>query len=301
MTKPFKPMLASPADLDAIRYPIFASPKLDGIRASVVGGKLLSRTLKEIPSRHVFNELSGKGYLEGFDGELIVGSPTSPTCYRDTVSGIMADNKQPEYTYYTFDLWDHEGAFIYRRAELANVYEQCQLDISTRIQLVEHVSLQNREQLDAYEAAQVGLGHEGIMLADPHATYKFGRATTKGGELLKVKRFVDAEAVVIGMEEEMFNGNEAETNELGRTKRSTAAAGLVGKGTMGALIVRDVVTGVEFNIGTGFTAQDRVDFWKYRNQIASNPSFPIKYKSFPIGVKDKPRHPVYLGPRPAGA
>ena len=29
MTKPFKPMLASPADLDALRYPIFASPKFE--------------------------------------------------------------------------------------------------------------------------------------------------------------------------------------------------------------------------------------------------------------------------------
>lgn len=303
MTKPFKPMLASPADLDAIRYPIFASPKLDGIRASVVGGKLLSRTLKEIPSRHVFNMLS-KPEFEGLDGELIVGAPTSLSCYRDTVSMVMADNKVFDFTYYVFDyLGDNNQVFAsswfsHRRGSL-----QVRLLAFPHpdIQLVEHELLHNREQLDTYEAEQVGLGHEGIMLADPNATYKFGRATTKGGELLKVKRYVDAEAVVIGMEEEMFNGNEAETNELGRTKRSTAAAGLVGKGTMGALIVRDVVTGVEFNIGTGFTAQDRVDFWKYRNQIASNPTFPIKYKSFPIGVKDKPRHPVYLGLRPAGA
>lgn len=292
-------MLASPADLDAIRYPIFASPKLDGIRASVVGGKLLSRTLKEIPSRHVFNMLS-KPEFEGLDGELIVGAPTSLSCYRDTVSMVMADNKVFPFTYYVFDLWNHPTSFATRIHEL-RLHTHVP---SPYIEQVQHVSLHNREQLDAYEAEQVGLGHEGIMLADPNATYKFGRATTKGGELLKVKRFVDAEAVVIGMEEEMFNGNEAQTNELGRTKRSTAAAGLVGKGTMGALTVRDVTTGVEFNIGTGFTAEDRKHFWNLRGVVAEakrGTKMTIKYKSFPIGVKDKPRHPVYLGLRPAGA
>jgi DNA ligase-1 len=164
------------------------------------------------------------------------------------------------------------------------------------IKIVQHATLHNRHDLDTYEAEQVALGHEGIMLADPNAPYKFGRATTKGGELLKVKRFEDSEAVVIGIQEEMFNGNEAQTNELGRTKRSTAKDGLVGKGTMGALIVRDVKTGVEFNIGTGFTAADRQRF-----ALGGILGEVVKYKSFPIGVKDKPRHPVYLGLRPAGA
>ena len=293
MTKSFKPMLASPADLDNIRFPVFASPKFDGIRCSIVGGKAMSRSLKEIPSRHVFNILS-KPEFEGLDGELIVGAPTSPSCYRDTVSMVMADNKVFAFTYYVFDKWNMPSPFSSRRIDLVPVATH---DYMERVQ---HVVLNSREDLDKYEAEQVGLGHEGVMLADPLARYKFGRATTKGGELLKVKRFTDGEARIIDMEEEMFNGNEAETNELGRTKRSTAKAGLVGKGTMGALIVRDEKTGVEFNIGTGFTAEDRKWFWEQRF-IHEGKRTLIKYKSFPVGVKDKPRHPVYLGLRPAGA
>jgi DNA ligase-1 len=255
MSKSFKPMLASPADLDAVRYPVFASPKLDGIRASVVGGKLLSRTLKEIPSRHVFNLLS-KPEFEGLDGELIVGKPTNPSCYRDTVSNVMADNKVFAFRYYVFDIWNCFDRFARRRLHLQRSFFEAGCDTGIFSHVL-HVLLQNREQLDAYEAEQVNLGYEGIMLADPNAHYKFGRATTKGGELLKVKRFVDSEAEVIGIEEEMHNTNEAQTNELGRTKRSTAQAGLTGKGTMGALIVRDLKTKIEFNIGTGFTAEDR--------------------------------------------
>lgn len=289
MSKSFKPMLASPADLDAVQYPVFASPKFDGIRCSIVNGRALSRTLKEIPSKLVFDTLSCP-QLEGLDGELIVGPPTSPTCYRDTVSMVMADNKDFVFTYYVFDMWNHGREFYVRRLDLRSFVQQLNCP---QIALVEHAQRENREQLDAYEAAMVAAGHEGIMLNDPHAYYKFGRATTKGGQLLKVKRFLDSEAVVIGVEEEMFNGNEAQTNELGRTKRSTAKAGLVGKGTMGALVVRDLTTGVEFNIGTGFTAADRAAEWKLGTIV--------KYKYFPVGVKDKPRHPVYLGLRPSGA
>lgn len=291
----FRPMLASPADLDALTFPIFASPKLDGIRASVVGGKLLSRTLKEIPSRHVFNQLS-RDIFEGLDGELIVGEPTSPTCYRDTVSHVMADNKVFSYTYHVFDLWNAPGTFEARRKELEARYFEAACATSASLSLVPHVLLKDRNELDTYEAEMVAAGHEGIMLASRHGLYKNGRATTKGGELLKVKRFEDSEAVVLGIVEEMHNGNEAEKNELGRTKRSTAKSGLTGKGSMGTLHVRDWKTNVEFHIGTGFTAEDRAKLWD-EPPIGKT----VKYKFFPVGVKDKPRHPVFLGFRPAGA
>lgn len=298
--KSFRPMLASPADLDKVVFPVFASPKLDGIRAAVVGGRLLSRSLKEIPSRHIYN-MFNQHKFEGLDGELIVGPTTSPTCYRDTVSGVMADNKTPDFKYHVFDLWDCEYGYGGRLGALRETLAELK---HAHIELVEHTTITCREDLDAYEAEAVGAGHEGVMLNSPHAPYKFGRSSPKEGYLLKVKRFVDAEAEVIGVEEEMFNGNEAETNELGRTKRSTAKAGLVGKGSMGALIVRDLVTKVEFNIGTGFTAEDRRTWWTWNETTAGMKNPPkqiVKYKSFPVGVKDKPRHPVYLGVRPAGA
>ena len=285
-------MLASPADLDNVRFPIYGSPKLDGIRASVFRGKLLSRTLKEIPSRHIFNMFSRPGY-EGLDGELIVGSPTSKTVYRDTVSGVMASDKTPDFTYFVFDLWNNPAALSYRLDSLRTTVTAAE---NARITRVKHVILNDRAELDAYELAQIELGYEGIMLANPNGLYKFGRATTKGGELLKVKRFEDSEAVVLGIVEEQHNGNEAETNELGRTKRSSAKEGKTGKGSMGTLHVRDWKTGVEFHVGTGFSAADRATMWA-KPPIGET----VKYKFFPIGTLDKPRHPVFLGFRPAEA
>ena len=284
-------MLASPAVLDDLTFPRFGSPKIDGIRASNVDGRLLSRTLKEIPNRHVYN-MFNQNKFKWLDGELIAGSPTSETCYRDTVSVVMSDDKPAlDVKWYVFDYWaDPTLPYSARLHLLAAEVKELN---HPHIVMLNHEPLNDRAALDTYEAEQVELGYEGIMLNDPASAYKFGRATSKGGQLLKVKRFVDSEAVVIGVEEEMENRNPAETNELGRTKRSTAKDGLLGKGTMGALIVRDVKTGVEFKIGTGFTAEDRAANWPLGTIV--------KYKSFPIGVKDKPRHPVYLGLRPSGA
>jgi hypothetical protein len=73
------------------------------------------------------------------------------------------------------------------------------------------------------------------MLRDPNGPYKFGRSTRKEGYLLKLKRFCDSEAEVIGVVELMHNGNEAKTNALGRTERSTRKAGKTGMGVLGAL------------------------------------------------------------------
>ena len=287
----FKPTLAVNADFAKIAYPVYASPKLDGIRCSIVGGKALSRTLKAIPNIHTYKALSQPEF-EGLDGELIVGSPTSKTVYTETVSAVMRHAGQPEVTYYVFDQHDMPARYSDRLAHLE------QLDLPVNFVVLEQALLDNEDDLLRYEASRVEQGYEGVILRSPAAPYKYGRSTVNEGYLLKVKRFEDSEAVIIGFQEEMFNGNEAQTNELGRTKRSTSSAGLSGKNTLGAFLVRDVVTGVEFAIGTGLTALQRGVFWQRQDDYLNTV---IKYKFFPVGVKDKPRHPVYLGPRPEGA
>lgn len=287
----FKPTLAVNADFTKIQYPVYASPKLDGIRCSIVDGKALSRTLKQIPNKHIFNQLS-VNWLNGLDGELIIGSPTSKTCYTESVSGVMRHEGEPAYTYYVFDHHEVSGSFARRFQEL--LASAGQWSKHPQICLLEQNLLHNEAEMLAYEAAKVEEGYEGIILRSPEAPYKYGRSTVKEGYLLKVKRFEDSEAEIIGFEEEMYNGNEAEVNELGRTKRSSAQAGKIGKNTLGAFHVRDVVSGIEFSIGTGLTAADRQHFWDNRNDYSGKI---VKYKFFAVGVKIAPRHPVFLGMR----
>ena len=92
----------------------------------------------------------------------------------------------------------------------------------------------------------------------------------------------------------MHNDNEAETNALGRTERSTKKEGMVGAGTLGGFNVRDLKSGVEFSIGSGFTADERSRYWSVRKAVVGGI---VKYKYFATGSKDKPRFPIYLGVR----
>lgn len=88
----FAPMLAKDYDPAKLIYPIYASPKLDGIRCSILNGKPVSRTLKDIPSKHVQACLTYER-LDGMDGELIVGEVTAKNVFSHTSSHVMAHDK----------------------------------------------------------------------------------------------------------------------------------------------------------------------------------------------------------------
>lgn len=278
----FKPMLASDADLSIMRFPVIASPKLDGIRAIVIDGVVMSRSLKPIPNKYVQSLFANCEY---FDGELIVGEPTSDTVYRDTVSHVMAhDKKDFDVRFYVFDHIMQLGKPYTERT----VY--IPLKSPKHVKVHEFKVINDGAELFAYETECLAQGYEGLILRDPNSKYKCGRGTAKEQIILKLKRFVDDEATVIGFEERMHNANEKTTNELGRSQRSSHKANLVPMDTLGALHV--AFNGIEFHIGTGFDDAQRAEIWankqKYLNRLA-------KFKHFPIGTKDAPRHPVFLG------
>lgn len=287
-----KPMLAGEADLAKLKFPLIASPKLDGIRGLVSGSKLMSRSLKLIPNANIQAHFGHK-LLDGFDGELIMYSPTAKDVYRKTTSVVMSDDKPSlGCTYYVFDLHDSDASYTLRRkaletrvAKLTNKFPY--------VKVLDQEWITDMGALMGYEAQKLAEGYEGLILRNPDSRYKFGRSSTKEGILLKLKRFTDSEARIIGFEEQMHNTNEAQTNELGRTKRSTAKAGLVGKDTLGALVCQDIASKIEFNIGTGFDDATKQYIWDNRENGMMGAI--VKYKSFMIGVKEAPRHPVFLG------
>jgi DNA ligase 1 len=288
-----KPMLAAPVDdLSRLHYPLLASPKLDGIRCVIFGGVAMSRSLKPIPNRHVQRLLSAQPSWEGLDGELIVGDPTAKDCFQRTSSGIMTIEGEPAFIYHVFDKWQHRisdkcDPFEHRLRLAGAVIKR-----SPVATLVTHVRLMSEAALLAYEAGKLTAGYEGVMLRDPAGEYKQGRSTLGEGGLLKLKRFEDSEAEVIGFEPLMHNDNPAERNELGQLERSSKASGKVVMSLLGALQCRDLKTGVVFDLGTGFTSGQRRDLWVGRNKLKGKL---VKYKFQPTGVKDKPRFPVFIG------
>ena len=280
-----KPMLAaSVEDTLALPYPLIASPKLDGVRALVMGGVVYSRSLKPIRNQNV-QRLFGRVDFEGFDGELIVGNPTAEDVYRRTSSVVnSADKSADDVKFFVFDDFEHPHWVYETRMNKTRTYPP------HRVEILLGLRVHSEEELLDYEADLLRAGYEGVMLRRGDAPYKFGRSTLREAALLKLKRFSDSEAQIVGFVERMHNGNEAIKNELGRTARSSAQAGLVPTGTLGALMVRDVSTGVEFEIGTGFDDAMRAEIWRDRPLGAL-----VKYKYFAVGAYDKPRFPVFLG------
>lgn len=295
-----KPMLATDAVADKIQYPMLASVKVDGVRAVIKDGVAYSRTLKPIPNQFIQQWVKDSaGNLDGLDGELVVGEENAKDVMQKTMSGVMRKEGKPDFKFLVFDLWDLAGyAYTRRATQLEHRVRVAKFVLGSpgeRLIRLQQFQINSSQELDAFEARALGSGFEGVMIRNPAAHYKYGRSTVKEGILLKVKRFVDGEAEVIGVEERMHNANEATRDELGRTKRSTAKSGLVPAGDLGALVVRDLATGVEFNIGTGYTAEQRKDLWG--EQLGGRI---VKYKSFQAsGVKEAPRFPVFLGFRDA--
>lgn len=282
----FKPMLATDADLNNLRFPLLASAKLDGIRAVVRDGIVYSRSNKPIPNKYVQDKFKN---LNTLDGELIVGLPTAKDCYTQTTSHVMSHDKVDfPVTFYVFDcIWDLQAEYSKRQQLILDTVGNTYACVN----VLEQTLINSLEALLDYEERCLTDGYEGLILRDPYAPYKMGRSTAREGYLLKLKRFVDAEAVVIGFEERMHNGNEATISELGRTKRSSHKANKSGRGDLGALVCR-TAEGIEFNIGTGFTDSERQRIWDSPDHFLGKY---VKFKYFPVGVKEAPRHPVFLG------
>lgn len=292
MSSKFKPMLADHADWTKIKFPMLASTKLDGIRAVVINGKLMSRSLKPIPNKYTL-ELFSKPEYEGLDGELIVGSPSDSKCFNKTTSGIMSEEGIPDVHYYVFDeIPEFSGVsenmgFKYRYNDLQESAQEL-----PNVVLVPQRMIWSIPELEEFERDCLERGYEGVIIKDPNSPYKYGRSTVKEGYMLKIKRYKDYEAKVIGFEELMINNNEATRDELGKVKRSNCKAGMVPAGMLGSLVVKDLNSGIEFNIGTGFDEDERIRLWSLKSKLVGKL---VKYKCFDYGAVEKPRHPVFLG------
>jgi DNA ligase-1 len=159
------------------------------------------------------------------------------------------------------------------------------------LSILHGVSIENQEELDNYERICLEAGYEGVMLRDPMGTYKFGRSTVNDNILLKVKRFLDDEAKLIEIQEKMSNQNPEELDAFGHIKRSASLDGMIATGVAGTLIVQDK-DGNTFGIGSGLNDLMREEIWNNKEKYIGKL---VKYKYFPQGVKELPRHPVFLG------
>lgn len=286
-----KPLLSCEFKPEKAIYPYACTPKIDGIRFLIVDGIALSRSFKPIRNKYIQNLLSST-LPNGIDGEITVGND-----FQSSTSGIMSIEGEPDFKVWIFDYihenWDSIPPFITRINYINSILDTSSLPYQAEILIPSMYANSYEEVMQKMEEYTLQ-GYEGLMLRDPKGTYKFGRSTNKENILLKVKKFKDAEAIIIGFEEKYSNQNELEKNELGYAKRSSAKSGLISCNTLGTLLVRDLKTGLEFGIGSGFTDLIRSIIWVNKEFYLGKL---VKYKYMEHGVKDKPRHPVFLGIR----
>lgn len=273
-----------PTKVDYANHSMLASAKLDGIRAVVMDGVVYSRNMKPIPNKYV-QERFGQRQYNGYDGELIVGSPTGPDVFNRTTKIVMShDGWDSDLSFYVFDTLPTQ-----REPEMGYSYRHAAIRYNANVKKVVQIPVYDAEALQILMDDFVNQGYEGLMLRDGYAPYKYGRSTPKEHGLLKYKLFEDFEARVIGYTEELHNTNDKDDSG----KRTSHKAGKVGKGTMGNLVVVGIngkFKDVEFEVGTGFTAAQRAELWATQTL-----GLVCTVKYVPYGSIDKPRFPVFKG------
>jgi len=286
----FRPLLAEKIDLKIVEYPMSASPKYDGFRCLIdAGGNPVSRNIKPIPNSYVFGKLKEIG-LPRFDGELLTYTNGKVDDFNTVQSKLTSRSGLPDFKYMVFDsCYILSDQYKERNAKVATWLNQ---NRSKYVEHVKQVVIHNEEELLNYEAEQVALGWEGIMVRSLDGIYKCGRSTTKEGILLKMKRFVDDEAIVVSAHELVSNTNEATIDALGYTVRSSHKENMVGQGVLGKLTARWIGKDVEFDIGTGFDMQQRQSYWSNKDDLVGAK---ITFKYQGVGPNGKPRFPVFLG------
>jgi DNA ligase-1 len=315
-TKQVRPMLAATLEKGyehTLRFPGYASPKVDGIRALYSDGVLLSRHLKPIQNRWIgqtlFSEFSKLGLNSNmhFDGELLVYNDEGEFAgFRTCSSMIMAEKPANfNFKFQIFDVFNPQGEAVFSKSgrlhhmnngtypdRLFDHWDHIENFNSPYIALLDCQPVYSKEEFLAYHATNISKGYEGTMFrAASGDFYKYGRSTMSEQLLVKYKDFTTSEAIILDLLPLKHNENEVEQNELGYSHRSTKKAGKVTSDhLLGKMRVQDMHTGHEFSIGTGFTDKDREEFMnpKYIGQIAH-------YKYFAYGGYDKPRHAVFLG------
>jgi len=283
-----------------VRFPVLATPKLDGIRCitSTIPVPLaqhestpLCRSLKNVPNDYIYEQIGGF-CVPGLDGEILTYTNDRPDNFNAIQSCVMSHHGECEFKYHVFDYVPEALMLLSNQSFSCPTYQERvarlrELKLPKFCDVLVPVVCEDMAALEKFEQECVERGHEGVCFRVPESPYKCGRSTGNEQYLVKMKRFITAEAVIESFAPRRHNANDPTMNKLGYQSRSTHKENMVQLEELGALIC---VGG--FRIGTGFTAQERVDFWQRRDDIRGHV---VQYKYQPHGQKDLPRIPVFVG------
>ncbi len=246
-------MLAKPFDIKHLKKwnNIFVQYKLDGQRAIWTGKSLLSRTGKVINSvDHIIDKLESLFRNQPLDGELYLHGKSLQEILSDTRRTVNINENKIQYHIYDIPI----KAEFKDRLDILN-----SLKFPKEFIKVDTWTLNKIDYLD-----NIGFdGYEGLILRNGAGYYKFGK---RSSDLLKFKPFQDDEFEIVGIEELLHKEKVIlDKFEPGAKEYADGTFYRDGKetrsGKMGKLICR-TEDGKEFGVGTGFSDEQRKEYWK---------------------------------------
>lgn len=257
---------------------IMWSIKFDGVRCTTIGnGIYLSRNGKEFPNFQVFdNEISLlKDKLEektkemdpeidlrdvAIDGEVISTSPT----FQDLMTQVrrIKDIDTSKFRFYIFDITLENYSFAHRYTLLVKAFEELKGKIN-KLELVDHNLCSNFstiEEIKELANHKIDIeGYEGLVLKDLYSIYERKRSRY----WCKIKKTHTSDVRVLNW-------------SYGSGKNSNCIGDFICQFS----------NGVTFNVGSGLTDNQRIEFMKEIPNIIE-----IEYQE--LNKDGKPRFPVF--------
>ncbi len=237
--------------------------KLDGVRAILIiypsrNIDIFSRNGKELNNfEHIKNEIKELMNFDEIDRPFVLDGEIISKNFQELMKQIHRKNsvQNDDAKLFLFDYLPlenfkkgiYECKYSERINKLKKLYEKY-FQYSTNIKLLEPKLInldtnQGMEEFQNFNRDSLLKGYEGIMIKDPDSFYECKRSTT----WLKSKPFIEVSLQVKDYEE-----------GTGRNK-----------GKLGALIAEgeDEKKFFRLNIGSGFTDEQRDEFWRNKEQL----------------------------------
>lgn len=225
------------------------SEKLDGIRGYWDGEKFYTKNGNEINAP--------KWFMKNFppfalDGELW-SKRDDFEFIQNTVLDKVPSKNWEKITYNIFEVPNAKGDFLSRLQESKKWFD---LHPNLHVKIIKQVKCKDEADLLKYLNSIVALGGEGVIVKDPTKPYDTGRSS----HILKVKKVHDMEGKVIG-----HNLRE--------------------NGTLKSLVLQ-LKNGITFNLGNGFTKEQRINYPKLGKIVT--------FQYYDFTKKGKPKFASFL-------
>lgn len=306
--KDFKPLLApnKQVDLDTLTFPKLASFKLDGVRGLFLNGNFVSRSFKDIQNVQLREKF--KGLMEYtsennfvIDGEIYDEDLTFQEIITHVMTKDFTDKKTvkkhgkvletPEnLKFHIFDVVDPNNLDEPFEDRLVNAEKINELFSDITV-LVDHVTVNSKQDIEDLFQTALNTGNEGLMLRNPQGRYKTGRASINMDIIYKVKPYRTYDARIISVSQGTVVKEDAEKklDKFGRSVTSIKKDDRELSDMAQNFVV--MYEGKELKVSvSSLTHDERKAAWDNRDNYVG---MMIEYKAMDVGAKDLPRHPVF--------